>query len=162
MLNLRVIQALKESQKINSEQSAKIKALLKEVQLLQDQLESSTTSLVSASSKAGKIRAAALALEGGDQIQLQGKKFAIVESLWLDPEIFDLLNDFEHHPDSVERFDSDTAHDKGTLAALYKLIPEKLHAHMVDIKEVRVTVRLFFLFANISSADYTVLSVSLQ
>lgn len=144
MLNLRVIQALRESQKTNGEQSTKIKSLCEEIQLLRDQLASSTASLASMSSKSSKKSTAALALTGGDKILGLGKKFCTVEGLWLDPEIFDLQYDFTDHLDSPARFATDISYKKGTLAALYIHVPKNLHESMVHVMEFRTTVHFLF------------------
>lgn len=141
MLNLRVLQTLKLSQQTTGSQAADIISLRKEVRLLRDQLAAATTSLTSL---APRTRIAAL-FEGGDEVASVGKKFAIVEQLWVDPDIFDSPQDLRIDPDTPERFATEDSYKQGTLAAICNMVPENLLQHMF-IKEFRSTVRLCLIF----------------
>lgn len=98
--------------------------------------------LTSISAKSNKKRGAASSLEGGDEIQGLGKRFCVTQCPWLDSEIFDLPNTFQHDPESSKRFSTDTSYDEGTRAALQLMVPEKLWAYLVDA-DGRKFVRLF-------------------
>lgn len=140
------------------EQSQEIKALRREIDSLRAQLEDSTSSLASISSKS-KRRAAASTLEGSDQVTQLGKKFAIVQSLWLDPKVFDLPRDDSLSPDSPERFKTKISYEKGILSVLYNLFPKTMHDNMVDVPAFRNVVRLAPFYTTTSLQLITTLPV---
>lgn len=142
VLNVCVIQALRKSQKVVGEQAAEIKSLRTEVDSLTYQLEASLANIASTSSKQ---RIAKLAFDGADQVATLAKKFSMMHEPWVDDSIFDLPRNFKGHPDSKERFATEDSYDQGTLAALYMVIPECFHEHMIS-KEFRSAVRLYFSF----------------
>lgn len=138
MLNLRVIQALRHSQQTIGTQNADIISLRKENRLLCDQLDVTTISL---ESLAPEKDVATLAFEGGDQVSALGKEFAIVEELWIDPDIFDSPLNFIGHPDSRARFASKDSYTQGTVAAVCNMVPKQLHQHIFNKKVFKVSVR---------------------
>lgn len=69
--------------------------------------------------------------------------------------------DFRDHPDSPACFTTCISHNRGALAAIYTLVPEKLHEHMVHLREFRTTVHSFFLYTiNISTSNYIIIVCS--
>lgn len=141
MLNLRVIQTIKHLQTTASDQATEIQALRKEVVLLKKQLDAAAVSLAATMSMK---RVASLAFEGGDRVAALGKKFGMLETLWVDVNIFDLP--LEGHLGIIERFATPDSYVQGTVAALYDHTPTDLQRHIADTKEFRATVRLCLLF----------------
>ncbi|KZP29510.1 hypothetical protein FIBSPDRAFT_884923 [Athelia psychrophila] len=120
---------LKLSQKTTGEQAAQIQSLRRELALAHDQLAFYEKSSASAASKKSLPP---LLFDGGDQVKSLGKKYAMLEALWLDVIIFDLPRNFKDHPDSRARFVNNSSYNEGSLAALCNLIPAHLHEHMLD------------------------------
>ena len=141
-----MIQALKAAQIATSDQAKQIRALLKEKQLLSDQLRGSTIELATISSKSNsrrKKKSAVELLEDGVIILGFGKQFCVTEAPWLDGATFDLPNTFTGDPESPERAATQTTYDEGTRAILDRLIPEQYRAGMVDEPLFRTVVRPF-------------------
>lgn len=152
VLNLRVVQALKKSQKRVGKQAKQIKSLRNEVALIRDQLEISLDSMAP-TAKRGTV---VLAFEGGNLVAGLGKKFAMVVALWTEPDTFDSLRNFMGHPNTSENSATDDSY-RDTL--LYNLIPKHLLQH-VDKKEFQTAVRLcFLLIINCFGANHIMLSL---
>lgn len=99
--------------------------------------------MITSISSKGKKRFPASSLAGIDDIPGLGKRFCVTHCIWLDSDIFDLPNTFQHDPESSKRFSTDTSYDEGTRAILHHMIPEKLRESMADEPAFRKLVRLF-------------------
>jgi hypothetical protein len=70
-----------------------------------------------------------------DRLRNISKRFAVTDELWLDSDIFELDRFPDVDPLSSDRFTNGETYKRGTITALYQVVPEDLHDDMVNQSE---------------------------
>jgi hypothetical protein len=123
-------QALKDSQTKQSEYRSEMKTL-------QEKLAVATTQLAAKRGQKGPCQCTTTPLTYAEILQPLAKKFAMTEELWLEGNVFDLLNSTTLDPRSLARFANAATYDQGTAVILHKVVPEIYHEDMANMSEFR-------------------------
>lgn len=108
-----------------------------ELQAVKAKLTVAMTGINTIESSKSTSKRKSIYVEDSVKLQLIAKKFAVVESPWLNPDLFDEPNDSGVEPCSAARFVDDSSYDLRTVTALYNHVPVKHHHEMAENKDFR-------------------------